>query len=290
MNKPTYFPISAITKRVTEILQPVMSKYFWVRAEIQSGNEKGGTYYCTLVETNNKGQPIAKIACHFGFKIYLADSKMQGADTEKAILASLQAIEKIDVDVVIIIRGGGSKTDLFDLDNEAIARYIAHYKYPIFTGIGHEIDISILDSVAYQFYKTPTAVAEDLVAKFTSMQQYLYESSYRLQTYWYHQLERNKSSLSDAQINLRKWTEMFVELSKNKLHSYANDLSLKVTNKISQEKNSLSVKSSRLTSLPITIIKRQSERVKVNKITLVKIAQTFFQRQHCRSITCRIYQ
>ena len=55
---------------------------------------------------------------------------------------ALETLELLDLELVLILRGGGSKTELFSLDNEQIARKIAAYKYPVWTGIGHEIDTS----------------------------------------------------------------------------------------------------------------------------------------------------
>jgi exodeoxyribonuclease VII large subunit len=71
----------------------------------------------------------------FGFKIYLADAIVQGLQTEKSVLHALNILEKLGVDLMIIARGGGSKTELFNLENEAIARRIAEYKHPVWTGI-----------------------------------------------------------------------------------------------------------------------------------------------------------
>ncbi len=51
MNERTFFNLSAITNRVQEILQPSIGKLFWVKAEISSGRERGGSFYCDLVET-----------------------------------------------------------------------------------------------------------------------------------------------------------------------------------------------------------------------------------------------
>ena len=91
----------------------------------------------------------------FGFRIYLADAIVQGNQAEASVINALTVLEKMDLEIVIIVRGGGSKTELFSLDNETIARKIAAYKYPVWTGIGHEIDISILDHVANRYFKHP---------------------------------------------------------------------------------------------------------------------------------------
>ena len=58
-----FFPLSAVTKRINELLEPAVGKQFWVKAEITSGRERGGAFYCDLVETDTGGKVVAKIAC-----------------------------------------------------------------------------------------------------------------------------------------------------------------------------------------------------------------------------------
>ena len=100
----------------------------------------------------------------FAFKVVTAYAKMQGADTEPTVLAALEELAKdTSLDVVCIIRGGGSKTDLNFFDSEALCRAVANFPLPVFTGIGHEIDRSLLDEVAYQSCITPTDTAKRLI-------------------------------------------------------------------------------------------------------------------------------
>ena len=68
-----------------------------------------------------------------------------------------------EFDVVAIIRGGGSTSDLALFDSYIIASYVAQFPLPIFTGIGHDKDVSVVDMVAHTSLKTPTAVATKLV-------------------------------------------------------------------------------------------------------------------------------
>ena len=100
----------------------------------------------------------------FNFKVKTVYAKMQGADTEPTVLAALEELAKdTELDVVCIIRGGGSKTDLNFFDSEALCRAVANFPLPVFTGIGHEIDRSLLDEVAYQSCITPTDTAKRLI-------------------------------------------------------------------------------------------------------------------------------
>jgi exodeoxyribonuclease VII large subunit len=88
-----------------------------------------------------------------------ADSRVQGIGAERTVAAALRTVAAQGVDLVALVRGGGARTDLATFDHELIARTIAGLDVPVFTGIGHEIDTSVADLVAFASHKTPTACA-----------------------------------------------------------------------------------------------------------------------------------
>lgn len=96
--------------------------------------------------------------------VVLIDSKVQGAGAERTIAAALRTAQRADVDLIALVRGGGSRLDLAVFDHELVARTIAASGVPVFTGIGHEIDTSVADVVAHTASKTPTACAEAIIA------------------------------------------------------------------------------------------------------------------------------
>lgn len=101
----------------------------------------------------------------YRFQTTLFRSLMQGDAAEESIVAALREIaqREEDYDVVAIIRGGGSTSDLAVFDSYLIASYVAQFPLPIFSGIGHDKDVSVVDMVAHTSLKTPTAVATKLV-------------------------------------------------------------------------------------------------------------------------------
>ena len=108
-------------------------------------------------------------ACSFAFTIIVASASMQGERMEEQVLAALRDLIRLGVHAICLVRGGGSQVDLAWFDNERIARAIAASPIPVWVGIGHEIDFVVLDSVAHTSFKTPTAVAEELVRRLKAL-------------------------------------------------------------------------------------------------------------------------
>ena len=98
----------------------------------------------------------------YAFETQLFAATMQGTGAEQSILAALEEISG-PFDCLAIIRGGGATTDLSCFDSYTLCAVCAQYELPILTGIGHTRDISVLDLVAHEALKTPTAVAEWLI-------------------------------------------------------------------------------------------------------------------------------
>lgn len=103
----------------------------------------------------------------YDIRVDLFEAAMQGQQVEAEVLTCLDKIEASvgTYDAVAIIRGGGGRTDLAAFDNLPLAVRIARFPIPVFIGIGHEIDQSVLDLVAYQSLKTPTAVADYIIER-----------------------------------------------------------------------------------------------------------------------------
>ncbi|MBP6183355.1 MAG: exodeoxyribonuclease VII large subunit [Saprospiraceae bacterium] len=101
----------------------------------------------------------------YQFKLTLFPAAMQGDAVEEEIVNQLNTITKQSsrFHLTVIIRGGGSKLDLAWFDNLKIAEQIALHPIPVLTGIGHDIDETVSDLVAWQALKTPTAVAVWLI-------------------------------------------------------------------------------------------------------------------------------
>ena len=100
----------------------------------------------------------------YGFKVepVLFPALMQGADCPSSIISAMDCIMDggEDWDAVLILRGGGAKLDLACYDNYDLAAVIAQYPLPVLTAVGHDQDFHVCDMVAYEYLKTPTALAD----------------------------------------------------------------------------------------------------------------------------------
>ena len=101
----------------------------------------------------------------FAFRVFETDTPVQGTDAPEAIAAAIKAAAGAEVDVVVLARGGGSRTDLVAFDHELVARAISSCELPVFTGIGHETDRSVADDTAHTACSTPTAAARAVVQR-----------------------------------------------------------------------------------------------------------------------------
>lgn len=113
----------------------------------------------------------------YNFQTTLFAATMQGKDAEASIIAAIDKVyETYDrFDVLVIIRGGGSVSDLACFDSYMLASCIAQIPVPVITGIGHDKDMSIVDMVAHTMMKTPTAAAEFLTDCLARQEFYLSE-------------------------------------------------------------------------------------------------------------------
>jgi exodeoxyribonuclease VII large subunit len=94
-------------------------------------------------------------------QVVLSPTQVQGEQAPQGIISALEAvIRRVNPDVILLARGGGSLEDLMAFNDEQVARAIASSPVPIITGIGHETDFTIADFVADLRAPTPTAAAE----------------------------------------------------------------------------------------------------------------------------------
>lgn len=95
----------------------------------------------------------------FGFKVFVCDSRVEGQEAVEDLLKAFRIMEKKEIDLLVLIRGGGSLQSLNAFDNEMIVREIVNFKVPVIAGIGHHEDITLAALAADFAESTPTATA-----------------------------------------------------------------------------------------------------------------------------------
>lgn len=97
----------------------------------------------------------------YHYRLTLFDAFMQGAAAEESIIDALGRVaeQQEAFDAVVIVRGGGSTSDLNCFNAYRLSSHVAQFPLPVLTGIGHDKDQSVVDLVAHTALKTPTAVA-----------------------------------------------------------------------------------------------------------------------------------
>ncbi len=120
----------------------------------------------------------------YGFRVNveLYPALMQGAECPASIIAALDAVMDSgkEYDAVLILRGGGAKLDLACYDDYGLAAVVAQYPLPVLTAIGHDQDFHVCDMVAYEYVKTPTALADFILGMYEDEDERLSSISTRL--------------------------------------------------------------------------------------------------------------
>jgi exodeoxyribonuclease VII large subunit len=162
-----------------------------------------------------------------GFAITFCDVRVQGDAAVSQIVAALNSLSRRDdIDLVMLMRGGGSKGDLAAFDDEQIAMAISKCSHPVFTGIGHEIDTSIADIVAHTANKTPTACAQSVIAIVESFLSELSYSASSLRSLTQTAVERARSRIAVSVERLRTRPRTGLERQTQKLMMHAASVRL----------------------------------------------------------------
>lgn len=132
---------------------------------------RGAAVYDVL-RTLRRRYPLADVV--------FAGVGVEGAAAPAGIVEGLQRVQDAGVDVVLLVRGGGSYEDLMPFNDEALARFVSGMRVPVVTGIGHEPDTSIADLVADFRASTPTAAAEAAAPATADLGASLRESARRM--------------------------------------------------------------------------------------------------------------
>jgi len=118
-------------------------------------------------------------------RVVLSPTLVQGDDAPPQIVAALAALNaRDDMDVILLVRGGGSLEDLWAFNDERVVRAVADSRVPIVAGVGHEVDSTLVDFAADVRAPTPSAAAELATPTLEDLRLRLYQMGEALRAFW----------------------------------------------------------------------------------------------------------
>ncbi|MGH1411771.1 MAG: exodeoxyribonuclease VII large subunit [Mycoplasma sp.] len=155
--------------------------------------------------------------------VYLFPSLVQGDGAKNSIVQRIKQADSFELDVIILARGGGSKEDLWSFNEEEVVRAVAKCRTPIITGVGHEIDTTLVDYASDYRAETPTAAAEKATPDSLNLLQELKTYNRNLYNHIIKIYDVSKKNLALIQSNKHRGIEnivyakniMFQEITKD---------------------------------------------------------------------------
>jgi len=114
----------------------------------------------------------------YGFKVSVCDSRVEGQQAVAPLLSAIEAMRKEDIEVLVIIRGGGSLESLQAFNNEMLVRAVRNFPVPVIAGIGHDKDVPLAALAADAMVSTPTAAANLLSRPWQEAYAKLYQAGH----------------------------------------------------------------------------------------------------------------
>ncbi|AWB09829.1 Exodeoxyribonuclease VII large subunit [Thermodesulfobium acidiphilum] len=159
----------------------------------------------------------------YNFNVKLFSSVMQGKDVENSIISSLDAIaEYRNFEVVVIVRGGGSVGELDCFNSYNLAKKISQFPIPVLVGIGHDRDKTVLDYVAYEGFKNPTAVAHFLINRVEAFENQLKDKLYKIFSLSSEKIDREIKTVERVSIRIKEKILENLNTSKSNINYIGN--------------------------------------------------------------------
>ena len=179
----------------------------------------------------------------YGLRFYtcLFEAIMQGANCVPSVIAALDRIAAVEewFDCVVIIRGGGSTSDLNSFDDYELGANIAQFPLPIITGIGHDRDVTIPDMVSKLHVKTPTAAAAFLVQCGKAQLERLSQLTDSIVTISREAIAQSREQLSYYGNFIPISAQKLVETSRLRLNNFAQTIPLVLNSRFDNERAGL---------------------------------------------------
>jgi exodeoxyribonuclease VII large subunit len=200
-----------------------------------------------------------------GYKVYhqLFPSLMQGNEAVDSLISALGQVaeqaEKLQLEAVVLIRGGGAQLDLDCFGDYRLAVKIADFTLPVLTGIGHERDETIADLVAHTRLKTPTAVAEFILSSFREYEENLAIAAQRLDWVTRTKFNEEERKLQAYRLSIQGEGKQLLSRDGEKAKTTVLRILQAVKNDTKQEKSKLEQRQEQLIKSSQRFIKFQQD-------------------------------
>ncbi len=199
----------------------------------------------------------------YGYIFYpvLFTAAMQGDRTEASVIEALNRIHTHieHFDCVVIIRGGGSTSELSCFDTYPLASNVAQFPLPIIVGIGHERDETVLDYVAAVRVKTPTAAAEWLIERMRLADLAAQAMRQQVVDIVSNRLQQENNRLQQLTAGVPYMVAQRVHNETTKLQNWAHTIGRSTSEKITREHNRLSLMSHLLPERTTTLLRQEQQ-------------------------------
>jgi exodeoxyribonuclease VII large subunit len=192
-------------------------------------------------------------------RVLLAPTPVQGNQAPPRIVAALRALDaREDVDVILVVRGGGSLEELWAFNDETVARAIAACRHPVVSGVGHETDFTIADFVADLRAPTPSAAAELAVPDQMELRQHIDAWSLHLERNLARRLTRARQRLQQQERALQRASPRArIDASRQQVVDLTQRAARAITHRLALLHSGLAAQEARLAALsPLATLER----------------------------------
>lgn len=203
---------------------------------------------------------IEDVSGKYCFEIERFSAVMQGDQVAFSVGEALKRIakRKNEFDSVAIVRGGGASLDLTGFDSYELAFAIAHFPLPVFSGIGHERDYTVLDYVVHTRLKTPTAVAAFYIQQFDEFADHVKELKEALLHTVQRKIFQEKEKTNKYRSNFSYLFQAYLNLKRKQLTSSESRFKNAIGKVVHEQQSKLKIINNRIEAKSLFLLKQNS--------------------------------
>lgn len=218
---------------------------------------------------------------HYHFNIELFPTKVQGDENGKKTVERFIEIfhRKSEFDIVVIVRGGGAQTDFLMYDSYNLARAIARFPLPVFSGLGHLKDITICDLMVHTTEKTPTKVAERIIAHNRTFEESIAQFRQRIIIKTQQILAFQKDELHNLKSNIQQNSNQILRFNTQSLSALKQLVSNRSTTSVHKHSQNLQDLARRMSTRPLLLVNDAQNNLRRQKEDIGLMSARFLKTQ-----------